>query len=297
MKSDRPDFLSFIKDNARIMLQLLAFIFLFFYFGISLVKFFIHIDYSYIINEKLPIVYIVVLYFLVCALSLCGIVYLISILRKTYFDFYPTNRIKWVWIAVIVSHVLLFVYIGIYVHQMVNIPNKYNSEMFSPFDNICDYSNLDSESFVEQDTSIPFVEPAEYPSPNPWAEYSYPYTCPTVEEMLWTTRFSFIKDSTYQSTDESNKQSIYITEKVLVIKNAKMLNYFLYKRTVHKEKLTYSDSEKYYYKYEINTLGNGSHLLMVYHDDDYFILYEMESPDPNLVIEKDVVLDKLKSVI
>lgn len=297
MKSDRPDFLSFIKDNVWTVVQLIIFIFLFFYCSKSLVKYFIHIDYSVIINEKLLLIYVVVILIFLWALSLCGIVYLISILRKKYFDFHPTNRIKWVWIAVIVSHVLLFICIGIYVYQMVNIPNKYNSEMFSPFDNICDYSNLDSKNFVKQDTPIPFTEPAAYPSPNPWSQYSYPYTYPAVEEILWTTRFSFEKDSTYQSTDKSNKQNIYISEKVLVINNAKILNYFLCKRTVHEEKLTYSDSENYYYKYDINTLGNGSHLLIVYHDDDYFILYEMESSDPNLVIERDVVLDKLKSVI
>ncbi len=297
MKSDRPDFLSFIKDNVWTIFQLIIFIFLVFYYSSELAKCFIYCDYSYIIFEKLLLEYIVVLLIFVWALSLCGIAHLISILRKEYLNLYPTNRIKWVWIAVIVSHVLLFICIGIYAYQMINIPNKYNSEMFSPFDNICDYSNLDSESFVKQDTSIPFAEPAEYPSPIPWAVYSYPYTYPTVEEMLWTTRFSFEKDSTYISTDESNVQSIYIKEKVLVINNAKMLNYFLCKRTVHEEKLTYSDSENYYYKYDINTLGNGSHLLMVYHDDDYFILYEMESSDPNLTIEKDVVLNNLKSVI
>lgn len=295
MKSDRLDFLSFIKDNVWTVVQLLFFILLFFYCSVSLVKYFIHIDYSYIINEKLLLIYVVVILIFLWVLSLCGIVYLISILRKIYFDFYSTNRIKWVWIAVIVTHVLLFIGIGIYVYQMANIPIKYNSEMFSPFDNICDYSNLDSENFVKQDTSIPFAEPAAYPSPLPWAQYSYPYTCPAVEEILWTTRFSFEKDSTYQSTDESNKQRIHIAEKVLVINHAKILNYFLYKRTVHEEKLTYADSENYYYK--INMFGNSAHLLMVYHDDDYFILYEMESSDPNFSIEKDVVLDNLKSVI
>ncbi len=297
MKSDRSEFLSFIKNNVWTIFQLLVFIFLFFCYSSILVKYFINIDYSFIISEKLFYVCIAVLYIFVWALSLCGIAYLISILRKRYFNLHPTNRIKWVWIAVIVSYGLTFICLGVYIHQMINIPNKYNSEMFSPFDNICDYLNLDSENFVKQDTSIPFVEPVAYPSSNPFSEYSYPYTCPAVEEILWITRFSFEKDSTYQSTDESNKQRIHITEKVLVINHAKMLNYFLCKRTVHEEKLTYSDSENYYYKYDINTLGNGSHLLMVYHDDDYFILYEMESSDPNLVIERDVILDKLKSVI
>lgn len=230
-------------------------------------------------------IYDTIICFLVCALSLFAIIYLITILRKRYLNFRVKNLSKYIWLSIIIVYILYFACLGCYGIQMNNVSNKYSSEMFKNFD-ICYYSNFDGEKFVKQEAYSPLAVLA-----NP------PYTYPLVEDIFWTTRFSFTKNSTYKSRDNNDDQSIRIKENVLVIKNAKITNHFLFKRTVHEENLNRSDSQKYYYKYNINALGDESCLLMVYHNNDYFILYEVETNNLDLIIEQDVILEKLEAVI
>lgn len=249
------------KEDKKSAIGFCFFIAAFLLSSITAVQCLVTLDFSFFLYHGLFVICFVVFNILLWALSLAAIIYLSFNMAKKQ----KPDKLKYFWIAVIALIASFLICFGYYWSQCQNLKNKYDKNVFLQV-NICDYSELKEASL------------------------SNSYMYPIVEELFSVKRVSFNRETNCKNGDKD----IYAMEKVLVIKNAKLLNRFLFNKTVNKENLEKSNSDEYMYKNTVNSVNNSSQLLLAKITDDCLVLYEIECNDINFEIDNERLLKELQ---